>query len=54
MEYADLVLGTIVAGYSLVISVLVSLGAGLGTAIGIGSLVSIAVIFDALFGNPPL
>lgn len=53
MEYADLVLVTVVVVFPLSIAVLSALGAAQVASIGVGSLVAVAVIFHALFVNPP-
>jgi len=53
MEYADVVLATVVVAYPLSISVLMALGATARESLGVGSLLAAVVILHALFVNPP-
>ena len=53
LGYPDLILGTVVVGYSLAVAVLGALGMGARASIGVGSLVAVGVILHAMFVNPP-
>ena len=53
MEYADVVLATVVVAYPLSLSVLVALGSTVRESVGVGSLIAAVVILHALFVNPP-
>lgn len=53
MDYADLVIATIVVVFPLSIAVLVALGASTRISIGVGAMVSLGVVFHALFVSPP-
>lgn len=53
MEYADLVLVTVLLTFPLSMAVLVSLGTQPVPAIGAGSAVATAVLLHAMFVNPP-
>jgi len=53
MDYADVVLAGIVAVFALSIAVFVALGLTTRTSISIGSMGALALMFHAMFVNPP-